>query len=195
MSYLSVQATSGSTTGDWFVEIYAPWCQHCIALQPVWEELADDLRGSIAVAKVDGSANPLTVARFNVTGYPTLLFLHRGFYYEYSGERSFDKLRQFAVEGWHNVRGSMIPLPTSIWTLFGQQFSQLKTDVISLAKRKPDVVIACGLIGFFAGVVLSSLAFLVFYDNSKPKQRVAVSRPSVERASASTPTADTKKKR
>lgn len=56
------QATSGSTTGDWFVEFYAPWCGHCKKLTEIWEEIADTLKNEednsyVNIAKVDVPAN------------------------------------------------------------------------------------------------------------------------------------------
>lgn len=43
--------------GKWFVEFYAPWCGHCKALQPIWENLADSLKNEIHVGKVDVTEN------------------------------------------------------------------------------------------------------------------------------------------
>ena len=55
------QASSGSTTGDWFVEFYAPWCGHCKRLMPIWEEVADALKSEdnsyVNIAKVDVPAH------------------------------------------------------------------------------------------------------------------------------------------
>ena len=55
------QASTGSTTGDWFVEFYAPWCGHCKKLMPIWEEVADALKSEdnsyVTIAKVDVPAH------------------------------------------------------------------------------------------------------------------------------------------
>ena len=70
------QASSGQTTGAWFVKFYAPWCGHCRAMAGTWAELAAEVEGTgVIVADVDATANPITTDRFNalVKGFPTLL--------------------------------------------------------------------------------------------------------------------------
>ncbi|KAJ4978328.1 hypothetical protein NE237_009108 [Protea cynaroides] len=64
---------------DVLLEIYAPWCGHCQALEPVYNKLAKHLRGidSIVIAKMDGTTNEHPRAKA-ADGFPTLLFFPAG---------------------------------------------------------------------------------------------------------------------
>eukprot|EP00002_Diphylleia_rotans_P036622 TRINITY_DN808_c0_g1_i1.p1 TRINITY_DN808_c0_g1~~TRINITY_DN808_c0_g1_i1.p1 ORF type:complete len:498 (-),score=115.39 TRINITY_DN808_c0_g1_i1:230-1723(-) len=97
-SYEDVVINSDS---DVFVEFYAPWCGHCKALAPIWEELAEVVSeyDNLVIAKIDATAND--VAGIEVQGYPTL------FYYsaknkqtpvEYEGDRTLEDLLNFIKE-------------------------------------------------------------------------------------------------
>ncbi|KAK7257715.1 hypothetical protein RIF29_31886 [Crotalaria pallida] len=63
---------------DVLLEIYAPWCGHCQALEPIYNKLAKHLRGieSIVIAKMDGTTNEHPRAK--AEGFPTLLFFPAG---------------------------------------------------------------------------------------------------------------------
>ncbi|XP_076887166.1 protein disulfide isomerase-like 1-4 [Bidens hawaiensis] len=63
---------------DVLLEIYAPWCGHCQALEPTYNKLAMHLRDvdSLVIAKMDGSTNEHPRAKAD--GYPTILFYPAG---------------------------------------------------------------------------------------------------------------------
>jgi protein disulfide-isomerase A1 len=63
-------------TKDVLLEFYAPWCGHCKALAPAYEELAEKLSGSenLVIAKMDATANEVDYEGLNVRGFPTLYF-------------------------------------------------------------------------------------------------------------------------
>lgn len=61
---------------DVLLEFYAPWCGHCKALAPVYDELAAKLSGvdSVVIAKMDATANEVDHPGIAVQGFPTLYF-------------------------------------------------------------------------------------------------------------------------
>jgi hypothetical protein len=86
------QASSGQTTGKWFVNFSSPKCPHCVKLYPVWNELAEQMKSdpesSVLIGIVDISQNPKLVNRFQIKSMPTLYFFANGGMYEYEPHRS-----------------------------------------------------------------------------------------------------------
>jgi len=68
--------------GDSFVKFYAPWCGHCKAMAPAWEELADKYAedSSLTIADFDATANdiPPGAKGFDYTGFPTIFWVPKG---------------------------------------------------------------------------------------------------------------------
>jgi protein disulfide-isomerase A6 len=62
------------------VEFYAPWCGHCKQLAPTYEEVGAIFEGEddVLIAKVDATANTELAKRYNVKGYPTLMYFAPG---------------------------------------------------------------------------------------------------------------------
>ncbi|KAF3536964.1 hypothetical protein F2Q69_00019221 [Brassica cretica] len=63
---------------DVLLEVYAPWCGHCQALEPMYNKLAKHLSSidSIVIAKMDGTTNEHPKAK--AEGFPTILFFPAG---------------------------------------------------------------------------------------------------------------------
>ncbi|XP_020780594.1 protein disulfide-isomerase A3 [Boleophthalmus pectinirostris] len=78
------------------VEFFAPWCGHCKRLAPEYEAAATRLKGVVALAKVDCTANSNTCSKYGVNGYPTLKIFRDGEETgPYDGPRSADGIVSF----------------------------------------------------------------------------------------------------
>ncbi|KAI8076195.1 hypothetical protein BDF21DRAFT_494931 [Thamnidium elegans] len=107
----SVELTSSKQIRDiidskepWFVKFYAPWCGHCKHLQPVWTQLAKNLKNKVNVAEVNCEDSKALCQEFKVTGLPTLSFFVHGANLKYNGERKLEKLEEYA----HEMAGSPV---------------------------------------------------------------------------------------
>ena len=94
------QAATGATTGDWLVKFYAPWCSHCKRLEPVWEEVATQLKQDpdnyVNVAKVDCDAHRGVGGRFDIKAFPTIKMISKGKVYTYTGKKNVEDILYFA---------------------------------------------------------------------------------------------------
>ncbi|KAF0988875.1 hypothetical protein HZS_4840 [Henneguya salminicola] len=90
--------------------VYAPWCGHCKAIMPTWDQIGDLVASTypeMFVGKVDHTEND--ISDFNVSGYPTI-FVCKSLTekYAYTGERSLEGLTKLV-----ETFASGEPLPTT----------------------------------------------------------------------------------
>jgi len=69
------------------IEFYAPWCGHCKALAPEYEEAATQLKGEVPIAKVDCTVETDVCSEQGVQGYPTLKVFKNGAATDFKGQR------------------------------------------------------------------------------------------------------------
>lgn len=98
------QASTGQTTGKWFINFHSPACGHCQNLAPIWSTFSEELKtqhdeSSVLVGSVDVKQNPILSERFGISALPTLLFFAEEGMFEYppGNPRDVEEFIKFAV--------------------------------------------------------------------------------------------------
>lgn len=55
-------------------EFYAPWCGHCKALAPAYEQVAQSFVGedSVVIANLDATESRDVASKYDIQGYPSI---------------------------------------------------------------------------------------------------------------------------
>lgn len=60
------------------VDFWASWCQPCLMIAPVLDELAGEYDGRLSIVRMDVDQNPKTATKYSVMSIPTLLVFKQG---------------------------------------------------------------------------------------------------------------------
>lgn len=60
------------------VDFWAPWCNPCKMIAPTLEKLAKEYDGKLIVAKINTDDNQEWMAKYDIQGIPTVLFVSNG---------------------------------------------------------------------------------------------------------------------
>lgn len=65
-------------SGVTLVDFYADWCGPCRMMEPIINDLADELEDKVKIAKIDIESAQRTAASFQVTSIPTIIVFKDG---------------------------------------------------------------------------------------------------------------------
>jgi thioredoxin 1 len=60
------------------LDFWAEWCGPCKMIAPILDELADEYRDRLKIAKLNIDENPQTPPKFGIRGIPTLILFKNG---------------------------------------------------------------------------------------------------------------------
>ncbi|KAM3513277.1 hypothetical protein MY11210_003053 [Beauveria gryllotalpidicola] len=107
----------------WFIKFYAPWCSHCQALKPTWEQLAKSMRGKLNIGEVNCDQEKRLCKDVHAKAYPTILFFKGGERVEYRGLRGIGDFTKYA--------DSAIDLASGVPDVDAEGFAELeKTEEV-----------------------------------------------------------------
>lgn len=127
------QASTGATTGDWFVFFYSAECVLCQRLYAVWESVGGSLKRKINVARMNSlAAGSSTANRLKVTTTPEFVFLRQGKIYRYTSKEYTPKaFIEFAEGGYRKIsHPEIVPKPSSFMDelSFGQVIDYINSQ-------------------------------------------------------------------
>jgi thioredoxin 1 len=60
------------------LDFWAEWCGPCKAIAPILDEIAEQYKDKVRIAKLNIDENPATPPKFNIRGIPTLILFKNG---------------------------------------------------------------------------------------------------------------------
>lgn len=153
------------TIGDgnvWLIAFMAPWCSHCRAFEPSYDEIAHYFHGSgkqgVKVGKVDAEAERALAARFEVPHYPSFYVVDGWSVYRFGPSQSKNTLIRFAAGGYK--KQDPIPFYSSPVGPWGIVEGKLMAAGMSLGDMFSWLQASLGISPLLAGALVSGSIFM-----------------------------------
>jgi len=163
------QASTGSTTGDWFLLFYSQTCIECQRLTAVWEAVGARLKNRMNVARINkDTIGSQTAKRFNVLKAPEFIFIRQGKFYRYEiPNNDIESFVSFAQEFFKNAKAEKILAASS-------PFEELVNWTVDLLKygswRKYVTEIPLSLLALVVSGAVIVLLLLLSLVRTKPEK-------------------------
>jgi len=177
------QASTGMTTGDWFIMFHASWCGHCKVAMPEIEKFATSRRGQMNVGKVEVPQSSGLRERFRIQGFPTFYFLSKGMMYKYDGPRNEKGFENFVTEEYKKKTGAVIPPELNIFNRFA---FYLEDDFEEIFKRRQFAVAVIAIVCFFLGIFLTLILQCILCASADRSKKDKKGSPAPAKRQAST---------
>ncbi|XP_043478524.1 protein disulfide-isomerase A4 [Leptopilina heterotoma] len=143
------QASSGATTGDWFIMFYSADCIECQRMGARWEAVGSKIKQRVNVARMNKhTTGASTARRFNVFEVPEFIFFRQGKMYRYQIPKyDVNSFVSFARDWYRNARIEKVPVPQSPFDDF--------TQMIANALRENPWIMKLGSITIGVVVIVS----------------------------------------
>ncbi|SBT39626.1 thioredoxin-related protein, putative [Plasmodium ovale wallikeri] len=157
-------SSGGENPESWFIKFYAPWCSHCKAMIKTWVDLANELSGKVNVGKIDVTTNAKTRKRFNIEGFPTLLYFKDGKMYDYQHyDRSLDAFKNFVFETYKNYKSSDPPRPLNFFDIFKDMANETFINIDRIYTHAFPaltlIIVLSFMVGFLSCFVVNKFFF------------------------------------
>jgi len=74
----SFEAEVVNAEGPVLVDYWADWCGPCKMIAPILDEIAEEYKDKIKIAKLNIDENPTTPPKYGIRGIPTLMLFKGG---------------------------------------------------------------------------------------------------------------------
>ncbi|RHY32163.1 hypothetical protein DYB32_002810 [Aphanomyces invadans] len=111
-------------------------------------------RGALFLVYVDVTENAALGKRFDIKGFPTILFFHKGSMYAYEAARTKEALVKFAQSGYASIAKVTVPGVPSAVDAVKKELDAVRLDIVQLLVTKKNAILAIFASGLTIGLLL-----------------------------------------